>query len=812
MADIQFIDNDSQVQFHKILWHDSEIVLARCFSFTVDIETGLITALIRITSRKALCEFIRIAFKNFSESVMEENRRIAFFEKLDVIYGTYNANASMVIEPKLPYIDMLYQHQKDVLVESFYRKYNFLAMEMGTGKTITAASMTRIHNIKRTVIVAPAAVKWNWKDDLVKVFGFQEMYFTVLDAAKKRRRYAYIEYWVIVNYDILEEFMEYINREPVGHFIFDEAQKLKNAESGRSKKVAKMLAAHPNAMITFLSGTPISNRVNDIFNYLKMIGHELGQNHKKFMENYTIRTTGRGGERVTGGKSLQDLHTKLSNFMIRRTKAECLDLPDKIFMSYKFELDDYEKQYNEALAEMAKTMKMSTLLSNIHTLNIITAMAKVHGIIELAESIIADGRKLSIFGGYKDPMLALEKHFGERCVRVDGSVESYMRNEHVKEFVSNPDVMVFLGNWDAAGVGINLTNSSDIIVHNYPLTPDKLFQGIDRHHRIGQKNSVNIHETMCVDSIDEILRDLLMDKDNDISAVIDGTNDSVLKGDIKEILIKKLLKKDDITFDYGFKPANGKAEGAQDSTAPEVTGPVFTPIEGEQEGNSVLQPVQRWLQGGGDDNGGVPEKIPVVEIQPRIGDTPREAKYHLIENHTDDSLLIMNEEEYCNLLNDPQASECMGQIFSHEDPITVITHGRHKALLMTGGFDDRYVPNKFIFDLRPVTFNHETKEMKLINPDGSTEDVPDMKFNPEDFGRSTLVIDPSKIEPIKISAATPVLQPGERFVCNRDCPDVEFGNCCHPVSCARTIEKIPASIFNGATDPLKLPKPPSFMT
>lgn len=548
MKEIEIINNNTQVRFHKKLWHESEIILAKCFNFHIDIDNGIIVCDLHLTSKKSLYEFIKLGFKSFSESLDKEELRNTFYATIDDIYTNINNYAFGIAQQNLPYYNNLYQHQRDVIAESFYKKYNFLALEMGLGKTLTSASISRTHRIPLTVIMCPAAVKYNWFQDLIK-FGFNQLYFTMFDAAKRRTFRAFQERFIVLNYDIVDKFAAEILTKDVGHFIFDEAHNLKNHLSNRSKNVTKLVEAFPNARVTFLSGSPIKNRVNDIFSYLKMIGHDLGRSHKKFLDEFTITASGRGGDRVTGGKNLQELHVKLSNFMIRRTKEECLDLPDKIFLQYKYEMDDYREEYNKIIEEMSQQKSISSLTGNIHSLNIITAKAKEKGIIELAETIISEGRKVVIFGGYKDPLNSLQAHFKNRCVKIDGSVESFMRNEMVNKFINDPDCVVFLGNWVAAGVGINLVNASDIIVQSFPLTPSELHQGIDRLHRIGQNKSVNVHYTFCEDSIDEHIFSILEDKEGDMNAVIDQGKEVLLRENINEILIKKLLNRDDIVFE-----------------------------------------------------------------------------------------------------------------------------------------------------------------------------------------------------------------------------------------------------------------------
>jgi superfamily II DNA or RNA helicase len=418
-----------------------------------------------------------------------------------------------------------------------------------THNTISAATISRLHSIPRTLIICPAAVKWNWYRDL-KGWGYNELYFTIYDASKKRTRKAMLERFVIINFDIVGKYMDEINKGGhIGHFIIDECHQIKSTSAIRSKNIAKIVGMHENTRISLLSGTPIKNRVDDVFNYLKLTNHPLGVNYKKFTDENTIKTNSRGGERVTGGRNLEDLYRKMMNFMIRKTKEECLDLPGKIFLSYRFELDDYRDEYNKIIEELSQQKEISALTGNLHSLNIITSKAKIKGIIELANDIIESGKKVVIFGSYKEPLNMLEQYYRDKCVKIDGSVPSYERDTRIQKFINDEHCTVFLGNMQAAGVGINLTNSSDMIFLNFPLTPAELYQATDRQHRIGQSKVVNIHYTFCEESIDEYIYDIILDKEKDINTLIDRGKDVVLRENMTELLMKKLLKRDTLNLE-----------------------------------------------------------------------------------------------------------------------------------------------------------------------------------------------------------------------------------------------------------------------
>lgn len=550
MTDIQLINNDTQVRFEKKLWHPTELVLAQCYGFHIDIETGVITANVFETWKQAMYEFIRISFKNFSESISEENRRNKFYERLEVAYQNYENHAMALINEKLPYAEKLYAHQKEGIMFSLMHRCNFLAFEMRLGKSGTSASLSRILNIKRTVIICPAIAKWGWFRDLTsQLWGFNELYFTMLDSAKSKSFKALQERFVIINYDILEKFFSHLTSDDVGHIILDESHRIKNRFSDRSKTIQKLVEMYPNAKITFLSGTPVANRFNDLFNYFKISGHPMGESYKKFTDEYTIKTAARGGEKVTGAKNIQDLKIKMMNFMLSKKMDDCFDMPEDVVSRYTFDFDDYRDEYNKVIDEMAKEKNMAALRGHIHSINIITCKAKMKGIIQIIEDIVEESGKVVVFGSYTEPFKLLVEHFGERCLKVDGSTNAYDRDRFKREFWDNPDKQVFLGNYLAAGEALDLSVASDVVHINFPFTPRELRQAQFRcKHPEKKGQHLRIHYTFAKDSIDEHIYNILLSKEKDINSLMDGKEVMEMEK-IEEILIKQLLNRNELPTD-----------------------------------------------------------------------------------------------------------------------------------------------------------------------------------------------------------------------------------------------------------------------
>ena len=543
LKDVWF-ESPFKVAMHKKLFAPEELALARCLWLEYNEEKSIVYADLLTTTDKALNEFLKAAFRNFMHNDDAKLFRDKFFVEVRQKYDIIFSDIYSTILTRAPYHEKLFQHQRHALATMAHKKYNLLSFEMGLGKTLTSATHSMIHKLKRTVVICPALVKWNWYRDLTdKRWGFNELYFTILDASKRRTVTAFQERFVILNYEMVDRYHDYLLSQQIDHVIIDECRYIKNHNSARFKAIKKLLEKCPDARVTYLSGTPIKNRVNDAFAYFKLIGHPLGENYTQFLREYTQASQTRGGAlRITGGKNLQDLWSKMSNFMIRRTKKECLDLPDKIITKLRFELSDYRDEYNKIIKEMAEQKDISNLHSCLHSLNIVVAKSKIPGIIEHAENILEQGEKVVIYSGYKEPLEMLKAHFGKRCVKIDGSVPSYERDKLIQKFLREDDCTVFLGNMIAGGIGINLVNASNMITTNFPLTPPELWQAEDRLHRIGQNKSVNIFYTVCEDTIDDHLDALIADKAGDINQLIDRGKEAIDYGGIPEMLYKKLME------------------------------------------------------------------------------------------------------------------------------------------------------------------------------------------------------------------------------------------------------------------------------
>lgn len=709
--DIEISDNGLNVVFHKQLWNDAEVVLAKCFCFLIDIESGCITASIQHTSKEALFSFIRVSFKNFNESPSEIGRREAFYTQIESLYSNIDAHVEGVINSNLPYANKFYRHQREGIRFAFFNKASFLAFTMRLGKSLIAASISRIFNIRTTLIVCPSVAKMGWFKDLTDNWGFDALWFSLLDASKTRSFQGFDERFIIVNYDTLPKWMSYILNANIGHIIIDEAHRIKNRNSNRYGMMEKIVDQFPNAKITFISGTAIPNRFNDLFAYFKLTKHHLGDNYKKFCDTFTITSAGRGGDRVTGAKNIADLKMKMQNFMLVRTMEDCFDMPEDVVSKITFEFDDYKAEYDKIIKEMSEQKSISALNSSIHSLNIITSKSKIKGTIELIEEIVEENGKVVVFGSYKEPLHELQAHFKERCVMVDGSINSNEKYRLRTLFHEDPSVQIFLGNYLAAGEALDLSISSDVVTLNFPFTPREIQQALFRCKHPEKMKHLRIHFTFCQGSLDEHLYNLVADKTRDINALLHDGKEVVEMENLTEVLIKKLLNRDDIIFESPFRKAKGLVEGEE---VQEIT-------ESENEQGGLQESVSSDSGGSisgtrSDNNGQIASEEPGIitsgntepdktsaglarntyaqyaGISEKDGRTEEPNmlgqkgpgytanRYYLMVNTQKAEMFICDDSTYTSHL---RSGECQ-ESFSHDIYEEVLKRGRHKQMHYSG--------------------------------------------------------------------------------------------------------------------------------
>lgn len=408
-----------------------------------------------------------------------------------------------------------------------------VADEMGLGKTVQALAWLQLHpELRPAIVVVPASLKLNWKQETLAWLTNPDV--EVLSGTKPYRVTGKI---IIVNYDILTHWVTYLMSLHTQVLIMDEIHSIKNSGTKRTKAV-KQLAKGIHHIIG-LSGTPIVNRPIEMFNALTLIDSTAIPNFREYTRRYCGAHYNGFGWDFTGATNTDELHKRLvDTIMIRRKKTDVLtDLPDKLKAFVPMELknqDEYDNAEADFISYLSRTKGTAAAerasnaqaLAEIEGLKQIAVAGKLDQCVDWIEEFLETDQKLVVFAVHKSAIDALTDKFGDKAVKIDGSVSMAQRNIAVDRFQNDPSVRLFVGNIQAAGVGLTLTAASNVAFIELPWTPGALVQAEDRCHRIGQKDSVTIHFLLAAGTIEEKIAKLLDKKRVVLDAILDGEKTS----------------------------------------------------------------------------------------------------------------------------------------------------------------------------------------------------------------------------------------------------------------------------------------------
>lgn len=425
-----------------------------------------------------------------------------------------------------------------------------LADEMGLGKTIQVIAFLLHKKNKRSLVVTPTSLIYNWKEEFEKfapslnvgiIHGSKSARNKILDNKE--------DYDVLLTtYGTIKNDIEFYKNEIFDYCIIDEAQNIKNPKAQNTKIIKEI-----NAKVKFaLTGTPIENSLIELWSIFDFIMPGYLFDEKKFKKKFVNRSE----------KEIEELRSLIKPFILRRLKRDVItELPEKIEKKYYVPMTSEQKlAYKNYMKEVKLKLKTGeddniTIFSYLTRLRQICQdpilvnkdytgdSGKLNVALEIIEEVIEDNNKMLVFSQFTSVLKKIEEELNVRKIKnkyLDGSTSAKERIKLVSEFNESKEPEIFLISLKAGGTGLNLT-SAKFVMHMDPWwNPAIEDQATDRAHRIGQKNIVEVIKLIAKDTIEEKIIQLQEDKREIINSVM--SDDSLNINNIAKLTNEEILE------------------------------------------------------------------------------------------------------------------------------------------------------------------------------------------------------------------------------------------------------------------------------
>ena len=417
-----------------------------------------------------------------------------------------------------------------------------LADEMGLGKTIQGIGMAeflaQFAGIRKVLIVCPASVKSQWRSEIVR-FSDRQATLVLGSAGERAAQYQGDCFFTICNYEQVLRDIIAIERATWDLIILDEGQRIKNWEA----KTTQTMKSLRSRFALVLSGTPLENRLDDLFSVVEFIdARRLGPAFRFFNRH---RVTDEKGK-VIGYRDLDVLRENLQPVLLRRTRNMVMkELPQRTTQVIRISPTAEQLEIDGAQMRIVSSIVSKPYISEMDLLRLQKALllarmnadstflvdkhepgysSKLDRIEELFDELAGEEtRKVVLFSEWTTMLGLIERRierFQLGYVRLDGSVPQKKRQQLVQQFQHDSKCRLFMTT-NAGATGLNLQAANTVINVDLPWNPAILEQRIARAHRMGQKNPVHVYVLVTEETIEEKLLGTLSAKHDLALAALD---------------------------------------------------------------------------------------------------------------------------------------------------------------------------------------------------------------------------------------------------------------------------------------------------
>lgn len=416
-----------------------------------------------------------------------------------------------------------------------------LLMEMGCGKSLVGlavmGTLSRLSLIDCALIVCPLSITGVWESELQK-FADYPYSLTILKGTmqKKKEQLGSLpksELQIVVcNYESMWRLEAELQRFHPGLIIADEGHRLKDGTSRQSKAMHRLGDKADYRLL--LTGTAITNKELDIYSEYRFTAPQVfGRSFYAFRDRYSTMGGYGGYVPIFKKEMMEDFLKRMHSIAFRVRKEECLNLPaiteevrivdlePKALRLYsEIEDESYAELKNSevtALNILTRILRLSQitgghLTDDEHT-NHAVSTAKLEALSDIIDTMQQENRKLVVMARFTAELDDIEALLQKRKIGysiVRGGIKD--RDEQVRRFQEDEDCRVFIGQIQAAGMGLTLTAASTRVFFSLDYNMANFDQAKARIHRVSQTENCHYVYLCCRGTIDNKVLRALRDK------------------------------------------------------------------------------------------------------------------------------------------------------------------------------------------------------------------------------------------------------------------------------------------------------------
>lgn len=453
---------------------------------------------------------------------------------------------------------MMFVPEKDVTILEGFSKLTKSEMEMKLGYK-QGCSNKKVSELKEELKVAG---KWQSNRFVIINFDIISDFMDIIRCRSQKSLQTIAEKYPI--FDFIK------NRKSC--IIIDEAHTLSNRTSDRYKLIKSLIKQGCPDCLFLSTGTPITNNPENYFNLLQLIGDPIAEDWDFYMKRYCNASTfPRKGEKekwtniflrikkkqynaltdtektelkeyirsnakmvtvAKGSANLDELRRRTSHIYLRRTKEDVITLPGKEIHLLLYDLtpemkDEYDRlwvEYEEEQKSINPQKDLNKELIEGAIYRRYCSNKMVDYTKSLVDGFLEKNQKVVIMCCYDEELYTLKDYYGDKSVIYNGKMGIKEKDKAKNEFLQNPDIKVFIGNIDSAGVGLTLISSHVMVFNNMSFVPADNQQAMDRIYRIGQKEKVDIYFQIFKNTQYEYIWNTVLSKQMLIDQVIRTEN------------------------------------------------------------------------------------------------------------------------------------------------------------------------------------------------------------------------------------------------------------------------------------------------